>query len=150
MSSLIQKYLTRWELVISSFFFFSALSICSLFCFISPSFTSCSIVVNRSYKYVLHIAYWKDIKAICRKVVAHKTVRKEIIVCKCNIFFTVRSLFTIVRKVDTWSRNHVRWFATVFSTRFSFSSLIYINFKKFLKLYTSKHFKLKGKNNFDA
>ena len=43
--------------------------------------------------------------------------------------------FTSDRKVDTWFRTHVHWIATVIWTRFSFSSIIYISIKKFLKVH---------------
>ena len=55
------------------------------------------------------------------------------ICCKYKIF-TGRSLFTSDRKVDMWFRTHVRWFAIVVLTRFSFSSLIYMNINMFLKV----------------
>ena len=41
-----------------------------------------------------------------------------------TIFFTGMSLFTSDKKVHTWLRTHVHWFATVVLTQFSFSSLM--------------------------
>ena len=52
-----------------------------------------------------------------------------------TIFFTGRSLFTSDRKVYPWFRTHVHWFATVVLTLFSFSSLIHMDIKMFIKVY---------------
>ena len=55
-------------------------------------------------------------------------------ICWKYNFFSGRSLFTSDRKVDTWFRPHVHWFALVVLIQFSFSSLIYIDIKRvFLK-----------------
>ena len=89
---------------------------------LSPPYFSCTLqacIEHAAGKHYMHhcnlLIWWQLISVPTNLYSMHV----KYMYLKYNIF-NGRSLITIDRKVDTWFCTHVRWFAAVVSTRFSF------------------------------